>query len=521
MWPSRRDCIRALGTFAGAATITCPAGGLASTGGLTIAVQDNPPLLDPLRLTTNVAFRVAENVYDALVRIDHATGRLSPALATAWRQTSPTAWEIDLRSGVRFHDGTEMTAEDVAFSFGPQRMRTAGLPSQGISRQFFSTISAVEPVSRYTLRIALTMPDPLLEHRLAGWGAQIICKAAFERSGDWDRWGLMPIATGPYRVETVRTGEFIRLVAHDDYWGGRPPYRSLTFRVLPEGAARLSALAAGDVHIMTEVAPDQIAGIRSVPGLDVVGGAVNNVRVLNFGTLGGPLADVRLRRALSLAIDRELLVQALLGGLVQVPVGYQWPAYGDMFVADFPRPRHDPVLARQLLQQIGYAGQPIEYRVMPAYYTAELSTAQALQQMWADVGLNVNLRLVENWQNVFSQPNNAIFNGSINMVYPDAMGSLFLLYGRHGFIRTQARSWKNDRFDAICDALLQTTASAERLALHREILQIFAEDDPPGMILHEAGMFYGVRKDSGWKPQRSPAMNFGPFNPGLRNILVR
>ena len=518
MRPSRRDCIRALGTFAGVAATAYPQAGRTAAGTLTIAVQDNPPLLDPLRLTTNVAFRVAENVYDNLIRIDHSTGRLSPALATAWRQTSPFTWEIDLRSGVRFHDGTEMTAEDAAFSFGPQRMRTTGLPSQGVSRQFFSTIDAVEPVSRHALRIVLTGPDPLFEHRLAGWGAQIICKAAFERSGDWDRWGLMPIATGPYRVEAVRTGEFIRLVAHDDYWGGRPPYRSLTFRVLPEGAARLSALAAGDVHVMTEVAPDQIAEIRSVAGLDVVGGAVNNIRVLNFGTLGGPLADVRLRRALSLAIDRELLVQALLGGLVQIPAGYQWPAYGDMFVADFPQPRHDPALARHLLQQLGYAGQPIEYRVMPAYYTAELSTAQALQQMWADVGLNVNLKIVENWQAVFSQPNNAIFNGSINMVYPDAMGSLFLLYGKHGFIRHQARSWKSDRFDAICDALLQTEAPAERSALHREILQILAEEDPPGMILHEAGMFYGVRKDSGWQPQRSPAMNFGPFNPGLRNI---
>lgn len=485
---------------------------------LIVAVQDNPPQLDPLRLTTNVTFRVAANIYDSLIRMDHGQeGRRVPGLAESWRMADPRTWEFKLRSGVRFHDGSLMTADDVAFSFSPARMLTEGLPSQGVSRQFFSALEQVEAVDEATVRFVTKEPDPLFEFRLAGWGSQIISKAAFERTADWDRWALTPVGTGPYRVAEMKTGQHIRLVAHDDYWGGRPPFASITFRVTPEAASRVNALAAGDVHLATEITPDQIADIERHPALQVVGGAINNIRVLNYGTFGGPLVDVRLRRALNLAIDRDLIAKELLGGRVWVPRSYQWPAYSDMFIEDFPPPQYDPHAARNLLRDAGYSGQPIEYRTTNSYYTAELATAQVLQQMWEEVGFKVDLRVLENWTQVFAQPNHAVFNGSINMVYPDMMGALFVLYGPNGFIRHQAKSWKNDEFDAIGARLAGAVSREERRRLHRRALEIFTQEDPPGTVLHETGMFYGKRKEVAWTPQRSPSMDFGPFNPSARN----
>lgn len=513
---TRRTLLRA---GAAAAAFGAHSAGAQARPSLIIGVQDNPPQLDPLRLTTNVTFRIAANIYDFLIRTEYGRQkqeRRVPGLAESWRQREPRVWEIALRDGVLFHDGGRMTADDVAFSFGPQRMLTDGLPGAGVSRQFFSGFEKVEALDQKTVRFTTKAEDPLFEHRLAGWGSQIISRAAFEKTNDWDRWALAPVGTGPYKVVEVKTGEYIRLASHDAYWGGTPPFASITFRIMPEAASRANALLAGDVHLITEVSPDQIPQIEGRPTLEVVGGGINNLRVLNFGTFDGPLKDVRIRRALSLAIDRELIAKEFFAGRVGVPQGYQFAAYGDMFIADFPKPAYDLEAAKRLLREANYSGQPIEYRTTNAYYTAELATAQILQQMWAAAGIRVELKVVENWSQVFAQPINAIFNGSINMVYPDMIGALYVLYGPNGFIRFQAKSWKSDEFDEIGRSMQTLTDRGRRRALHKRALEIFAVDDPPGLPLHETGMFYGKRRDVAWAPGPLPYMDFGPFNPAAR-----
>jgi len=518
---TRRACLQSLAAMAAGAPSLSSAAEQARPS-LIVGVQDNPPQLDPLRLTTNVAFRVTASLYDFLIRTDFApgssVGARVPGLATSWRALSPTVFECRIRPGVRFHDGSALSAADVAFSFGPERMLTESLPSRAISRQFFGGLAQVEAMDSETVRFVTKEPDPLFEMRLAGWSAQIISKAAFERTNDWDRWAQNPVGTGPYRVAEVRAGELIRLVAHDAYWGGRPPFASITFRVIPEAASRFNALAASDVQIVTEVTPDQIAGIERHAALQVAGGAINNIRVLNYGTFGGPMRDPRIRRAMNFAIDRELITGALLAGRVGVPKGYQWPAYGDMYIEDFAAPRHDPDAARKLLHEAAYSGEPIEYRTQTNYYAAELATAQAIQQMWEAVGLKVDLKVCENWGQVFAQPNYAVFNGSINMVYPDAMGALYVLYGPNGFIRFQANAWKSDAFDRIGATLATPIGRDERRALHRRILELFDSEDPPGTVLHQTPMLYGKRRDIAWVPQPTPFMDFGPFNPATRNL---
>ncbi|MFD0391489.1 ABC transporter substrate-binding protein [Tistrella bauzanensis] len=137
----------------------------------------------------------------------------------------------------------------------------------------------------------------------------------------------------------MRTGSLIRLKAHDAYWGGRPAFDEIEFRVVPEASARVNGLAAGDWRLATELGTDQIPLVERRGGLEVTGGPIANTRVLNYGTrAGGPLADVRVRRALGMAIDRKLIVDQLFAGRVDVPKGYQWPAYGGMFVADAAAP---------------------------------------------------------------------------------------------------------------------------------------------------------------------------------------
>ena len=279
---------------------------------LVIAVQQNPPKLDPVLFSRNVSLRVLYNVFDYPLDTDFNAGWvLKPGLATEWTRVDDTTLEIKLREGVTFHDGLEMTAEDVAFSYGPVRMSAEDSPGYALTRPYMGTIKSVEAIDRYRVRITTHAPDPLLERRLAGWSAQIVSKAAFERLNDWDAWAQSPVGTGPYKVVDVATDDYILLESHDDYWGGKPPFKSIRFKVVPELSARIAGLRAGDFDMITEVTPDQVEAIRSLDGFDVVGGSTVNHRVINLGTKSGWLADPKVRKAMSLAIDRQLIVERI------------------------------------------------------------------------------------------------------------------------------------------------------------------------------------------------------------------
>lgn len=477
---------------------------------LTIAVPANPPQLDPLRLQTIPSFRVLFNTYDFPIRTNYRDSlQRGPGLADAWTRIDDRTLEMRFRPDVVFHNGDRMTSQDVAFSFGPERLGP-DTPGAGMARQYLDTLDGVEIVDDNTVRFITKDTDPLLEYRLAGWGSQIISQRAFEEVGDWERWALAPVGTGPYRVDEVRSDEFIHLVAHDGYWNGRAPYRSLRFQVVPEAAGRVNGLLAGDYDIVTDISPDQLGTVDARDGYESIGGSVLNHRVLNFDTTEGVMRDPRIRRAVGLAIDRQLIVDTLFGGRTHVPNGFQWQAYGPMYIADFGGAEYNPDLARQLLAEAGYAGEPIRYRSHASYYTAELQTAQVLLDMWRRVGLNVELEVVESWDQIWQKPNGGIFNGSINMIYPDVSGTLWSLYGPTGFIRRLADAWYNDRFDEIGNRLLTEPDVEARLAAHREILELFEHVDPPGTVLHASAMFYGKRSDLDWTPYQLPYMDFGP-----------
>lgn len=480
---------------------------------LVIAVQDNPPQLDPVLFSRNVSLRTLYNVYDTPFVVDFEGGwAVTPGLATGWTRIDDLTLELSLREGVLFHDGTEMTADDVVFSYGPERMMDPDSPGHALSRPYMGTIASVEAVDDYTVRVTTHAPDPLLEQRLAGWASQIVSQEAFEATGDWETWALAPVGTGPYRVAEYVSGDYLLLEAHDEYWGDTPPFASIRFQIVPEVATRISGLVAGDFDIITEVEPDQFATIENAEGVKIVGGPIANHRVINLGTNAGPLSDPLVRRALALAIDRELIADTIFGGRIPVPNGFQWEAYGDLYLPDYPGAVYDPDAARALLEEAGYDGAPIPFRTQAGYYTGELLTAQAIVDMWQAVGANVDLQVVEGWGQVLDQPIHAAFNGSINMNYPDLLGSLWPLYGPTGFIQSSAQTWSNERFEEIGRALETEFDMDERRALHREALDIFHEIDPPSIVIHALGMFYGVRENIEWTPYPLPYMDLRAGN---------
>lgn len=512
---TRRALLAGSGALAAAAL--APELALAREGArkrVTVAMPVSPRTLEPVREVSNVIFRTAYNIFDTLIAVDFRDGfKLRPSLATAWKRLDPVTIELALRTDVRFHDGSPFTAEDVAFSFGAERVADPKAPGHALSRPFLGTVERVEVVSPSLVRIITKAPDPLIEQRLAGWAAQIISKRAFQAAPSFEAWEKAPVGTGPFSVAEFKVDDRLVLKANEAYFGGRPTVDELVYRIVPELASRLNALATGEADIITEVSPDQFRTIESISGCEVAGGAIQNIRVIVFDKNHPALADARVRRAMALAIDRKVIVETLYGGRTSIPPGHQNAAYGPLFMPDYQAPGYDPQAARALLKEAGYKGETIPYRLLPNYYTLQLQTAQILVEMWRQVGLNVELQVRENIANVAMPPEGrGIRDWSNTVFWNDPAGALSRLFGPSGPTQAVFKEWTNAEFNAQSAILTTSLDPAARKAAFRRMLEIWDVEDPAGTVLHDLTMFYGKRKDLAWQAYPIEYMDFRAAN---------
>ncbi len=478
---------------------------------LTVAVTLNQPRLDPMSENSNVAARVAQNVLDRLIHVDFANdGALVPGLATSWERIDGRTVEFKLREGVVCHNGEAFDASDVAFSLGPDRFMGEEAPGWSIGQQYLSGLEAVEVIDSHTVRMRFAEVDPLIELRFAGWMTEMICEDAFKAAGSWESWIQAPVGTGPYKVAEVVHGDFIRLDAHDGYWGGEVPAASVTFKIVPEMASRIAGLMTGEYDLITEITTDQFGIIEENAETEVAGGPIRNIRVVIFDEKNPVLADPRIRQALSHAIDRELIAETLFAGMVTVPQGMQMRVFGDLFIADHEVNAYDPERARALLAEAGYDGEPISYRYLQDYYTSEVDTAQILAEMWRQVGLNVELELVENWGQIEDvAEGRGIFNWSNTASYPDPLGQIWRLYGPNGWFQVNG-TYESAEFNSYGPALLIPTpdpvARSRRIAL---------EGEPPSPIDPPSGCRFHPRcrlADAECRAIEPPALEVGPWH---------
>lgn len=464
-----------------------------------VAVQKNPPTMEPMRENSNAQMRVLYNIGETLISIDFKHGfKLIPGLATEWKRLDNLTLEFKLRKGVKFHNGEEMTAEDVAFTFGPERFTGEKAPGWPVAKQYLGVIAGTEIIDDYTIRISSKTPDPLLEQRFANYMSEIISKKGYLDAGDWDKWSRNVIATGPYKLVEMKTGEYIKLEAFDGYWGEKAPAETVTFKVVPEVASRIAGLTTGEYDIVSEIPPDQLNGIDDTKGIEAAGGPIRNIRAINYDETNARLSDPRIRRALNLSIDRQLIVDTLYQGRTVVPRGMQQELFADMYIRDWPELEFNPDKAKALLKEAGYNGEEIYYRVLSDYYTLEVSTAQILVEMWKAVGLNVKLQIKENWDQITEDNESRhIFNSSNTAVYPDPVGQLWRRFGPKGWYQGQ-KAFVNAEFNVQGKILETSTDLATRRAAFRRLLEIYHEEDPGGTPLHELTMFYGKQANIDW-----------------------
>lgn len=515
---------------------------------LRVAVQQvtNTGTLSPLREQSNVGSRSFPMIYAALIELDRQGDlSLKPGLATSWKRIDDRTVELTLRRGARFHNGDEVTAEDVAFTFGPEYMfgstkpvvagqqaqtiRTdasaAGvggtdktspraLPPEvpAIARRLWPSLQEVKAIDRYTVRFINAVPDVTIEGRIARSGSEIVSKRAFLQAKDWTSWARSPVSAGPFKVKELRPDNLLVLVAHDGYYGGRPPVREVRYQVVPEVAGRVNGLLSGEYDFVTDIPPDQIKTIEANPKFEVVGGPVLNHRLIVFDKNHPQLADPRIRLAMAHAIDRDAINKALWAGRATVPAGLQWEYYGRMFQKDWTVPRYDPELARRLIREAGYKGEPIPFRVLNNYYTNQVQTAQILAEMWRAVGLKVDMQMKENWQQIFDRTTpRGIRDWSNSAPFNDPVSSIVNQHGPNGQ-QQQMGEWVNSEFNTLSGVLETSTDMGNRARAFRRMLEIAERDDPAYTVLHRSVVFYGKRKDIAWKWSPTFTMDFTANN---------
>jgi peptide/nickel transport system substrate-binding protein len=326
--------------------------GLAQTRDDTIvyALQSDVDSWDPPASVLREAIILGYHVFDHLAVRDLKTRRVGPHLATSWRNLDDTTWEVKLRTGVRFHDGTPFTARDVKATFD----RVLDPNRKMIARGNHAKIKSVEVLDDQTVRFRTDGPYPLFVERLT---AQVMQsgKLMAEKGDDWMKEN--PVGTGPYKLVRWNRKQEHLLVRNDDYWGPKPHFKHVRIRIIPEQATQIAELMAGGVDVIKAVPPDQMDVINKSGTARTTTSPILRTAFLQFdqAAKGGPnpFQDRRVRMAANLATDIDGIIKHVLNGLgdrvatVINPMAFGW----DPTLKPY---RQDPARAKQLLAEAGF-----------------------------------------------------------------------------------------------------------------------------------------------------------------------
>jgi len=505
-------------TFLVMAAIAMTAPGLAAKT-LVYCSEANPESFNPQLNITNTGLDATSPIFDTLVAFESGGTRIIPALAESWA-ISPDglAYTFNLRRGVKFHSRPdyaptrEFNADDVIFSF--ERQWRADHPFHkisGTSYNYFNDMSmpsllkAVSKLDDHTVRLELTRPEaPLLANLAMGFTAILSAEYAdaLLTRGTPEKLDQSPLGTGPFQFVTYQRDVAIRYKAFADHWAGRPPIDNLVFSITLNAAVRLNKLKAGECHVMAFPAPADLPKMRHDPDLTILEQEGLNIGYLAFNTNRKPFDDVRVRRAINLAVDKKTLVEAVYqdaGQPAKNPIPPAMWSYNDT-IEDYA---YDPEQARRLLAEAGYPdGFDTDLWYMPVARPYMPNAKRAAEMILADlekVGVRVSM-VTDEWtvyrKRVHSGDEHqaALFGWIGDNGDPDNF--LYVLLGCEAARPSGANiaKWCDKDFNDRLVRAKQSADVAERTALYREAQTIFKREAPWLPIAHSKE-FLGLRKE--------------------------
>ncbi len=431
---------------------------MAQQADITIGMVLEPPNLDP---TAGAAAAIREvtyaNIFEGLTRFG-PDGSIRPALAQSWEISEDgSVYTFRLHSGVSFHDGAPMTAADVVFSL--DRARAEG--STNAQPALFANILSVEAVDDLTVRVTLDGPDGGFLFDMAWGDAVIVSPASAETNA------TNPIGTGPFRFANWMQGDRVDLVRNTDYWGTPVALERATFRFISDPNAAFAAMMAGDVDAFPNFpAPETLSQFQADPRFSVIVGSTEGETILAMNNGAGPLEDIRIRQAITHAINRQDVIDGAMFGY-GTPIGTHFAPHHPDYVDLTDLSPHDPDRARALLAEAAPGGLSLRLALPPPTYArrgGEIIAAQLRA-----VGIETEITNME-WADWLER----VFRGRdfdltiISHTEPMDIG----IYARPDYYFQYARP----DFVALNDTLGRTTDPAERSNLLGQMQRMIAED---------------------------------------------
>lgn len=471
---------------------------------------------------------IAEHIFDRLIhRDEHAM--MVPGLALSWKAVDPLTWEFKLRPGVKFHDGSPFTAEDVKFTF--ERIPNVK-DSPGPFTSFTRTIASVEIVDALTMRIKTHKPHPLVPNDMTMLPIVSKAAAANATTADFNS-GKAAIGTGPFKMVRYARGDRIELARNDAYWGPKPAWETVTFRILTNEGSRVAALMAGDVQAIDGVPVPDMARIRKDPALKTV--ARTGYRLIYLGVNTGdsaavhfadkngaplnknPLRDLKVRQAISKAISRESILGRVMDGAAG-PTGQLVPSGVPGFIGDLAAPSYDAEGARRLLAEAGYPdGFRMTIHGPNNRYLMDDQILQAIAQMLARVGIVARAETMPA-ATFFPRNNKSEFALSLVGWGTSTVEGLTplrsLVASRDPQKGTGAFNvgYSNKAIDAIVDRATATFPDAEREKLLQQGIRMAMEDVAIIPIHHQATI-WAMRKEISYPGRADERTHVHRFEP--------
>lgn len=453
--------------------------------------------LDPINVTDGESLKATQQIYDTLVTYKPGTTEVIPELATSW-ETSEDAftWTFYLRKGVKFHDGTPFNADAVVFNF--ERWMYEDNPYhhgdfaywQYMFGGFPGVVKSVKAIDEYTVQFELNQPQAPFLNNLAMPNFAIASPAAIKKYGE--DYGNHPVGTGPFILQSWKRDDTMVLVRNENYWGEGPYLDKVIFRVIPDNSARLMELQAGTVDIIDGVNPIDVESIKADPNLQLILRPSMNVGYLAMNFDKKPFDDVRIRRAINHAINKEAIVEAFYGDL-GIPAKNPMPpsiwGYNDA-IEDY---EYNPEKAKQLLAEAGYPnGFKTELWAMPnprPYFVQPRPIAEAMQADLAAIGIKAKI-VTYDWATYLDKTENgehpmAMLGWTGDNGDPDNF--LYVLLDKDQATKGSAGNISFYRSDELHEVLIEAQMSPDhekRVELYKRAQEIIHEDAPWVCVVH-------------------------------------
>jgi peptide/nickel transport system substrate-binding protein len=351
---------------------------------IVVGVDSAPITMDPGGSNADPNFSVMANFFDGLLQ-RHGDGKLYPALAERYEHPDILTWKFYLRKGVKFQNGNTFTAADVKFTF--ERLKDPKCCSEFMD--LGKQVASVDIIDDYTLVLKTVTPDPSFDQNL---DYIFMMDKESTESRDQGKVGIEPIGTGAYKLVEWVKGSYVKMTANKDYWGGAPPIQNVDLRPVTESSTRYAALVSGEVEMISGVPVELYGKLANNPKFDIVSRPGRRPIFLALGNKpGAPWADIRVRKAMYMAINEEEIVAKVMRGQA-TPATQLADSAMVGYANDIKRIPYDPVQAKKLLKEAGYAdGFTITLAGPNDRYVQDEKICEAVAKYLAKVGINCKL----------------------------------------------------------------------------------------------------------------------------------